>query len=275
MNSSRPDTMRQRIGVWFGQGVGAFLILIVCLFLSLPLIALLLRVTPELLATHIPNETVQKALWLSITTAIISMAIVILIGTPTAYFHSRSCYPGKSFVDTLIDLPLVLPPAVAGLALLLLFGRTGLLGKYLNVIGIDIAFTTVAVILAQIFVASPFYIRQAKALFEQLDPAYEETAKTLGSSSLRTFLFIILPLCATGLTSGAIMTFARALGEFGATIMFAGNLPGITQTMPLAIYAAMQGDFDVAITISVLLVAISLAIMLTVKLLSEKWRYNV
>ena len=142
-------------------------------------------------------------------------------------------------------------------------------------IGIDISFTTVAVILAQIFVASPFYIRQAKALFEQLDPAYEETAKTLGSSSLRTFLFIILPLCATGLTSGAIMTFARALGEFGATIMFAGNLPGITQTMPLAIYAAMQGDFDVAITISVMLVVISLAIMLTVKLLTEKWRYNV
>jgi len=267
--------MRQTIEIWFGRGVGAFLILIVCLFLSLPLIALLLRVTPELLVTYIPNETVQKALWLSITTSIISMAIVILIGTPAAYFHSRTCYLGKSFVDTLIDLPLVLPPAVAGLALLLLFGRTGLLGKYLNMIGIDIAFTTIAVILAQIFVASPFYIRQAKALFEQLDPAYEETAKTLGSSSLRTFLFIILPLCATGLTSGAIMTFARALGEFGATIMFAGNLPGITQTMPLAIYAAMQGDFDVAITISVLLVAISLTIMLTVRLLTEKWRYNV
>jgi len=273
--NNRPDAMRQTIVMWFGRGVGAFLILIVCLFLSLPLIALLLRVTPELLVTYIPNETVQKALWLSITTSIISMIIVILIGTPAAYFHSRSCYPGKSFVDTLIDLPLVLPPAVAGLALLLLFGRTGLLGKYLNVIGIDTAFTTIAVVLAQIFVASPFYIRQAKALFEQLDPAYEETAKTLGSSSLRTFLFIILPLCATGLTSGAIMTFARALGEFGATIMFAGNLPGITQTMPLAIYAAMQGDFDVAITISVMLVVISLAIMLTVKLLTEKWRYNV
>jgi len=273
--NNRPDVMRQTIEIWFGRGVGAFLILIVCLFLSLPLIALLLRVTPELLVTYIPNETVQKALWLSITTSIISMAIVILIGTPAAYFHSRTCYLGKSFVDTLIDLPLVLPPAVAGLALLLLFGRTGLLGKYLNMIGIDIAFTTIAVILAQIFVASPFYIRQAKALFEQLDPAYEETAKTLGSSSLRTFLFIILPLCATGLTSGAIMTFARALGEFGATIMFAGNLPGITQTMPLAIYAAMQGDFDVAITISVLLVAISLTIMLTVRLLTEKWRYNV
>jgi molybdate transport system permease protein len=273
--NSRPDAMRQTIGIWFGKGFGAVLILIVCLFLSLPLVALLLRVTPDLLATYIPNETVQKALWLSIATSTITTAIVIIIGTPAAYFHSRSHYLGKFFVDTLIDLPLVLPPAVAGLALLLLFGRTGLLGRYLNVLGIDIAFTTVAVVLAQIFVASPFYIRQAKALFEQLDPAYEETAKTLGSSSLRTFLFIILPLCATGLTSGAIMTFARALGEFGATIMFAGNLPGVTQTMPLAIYAAMQGDFDVAITISVLLVAISLTIMLTVKLLTEKWRYNV
>ena len=266
---------KQYIRTLATTGIAATLLLIVSLFLTLPLLALVLRITPDLLMTYIPNETVQKAIWLSLMTSAITTMIVILIGTPAAYFHSRTEYPGKTLVDTLIDLPLVLPPAVAGLALLLLFGRTGVLGKYLSFIGIDVAFTTLAVIIAQIFVSSPFYIRQAKALFEQLDPAYEETARTLGSSSLRTFLSIILPLTAGGLISGAIMTFARALGEFGATIMFAGNLPGVTQTMPLAIYAAMQGDFEVAITLSILLVVISLTIMLSVKRFTRKWRYDV
>jgi molybdate transport system permease protein len=146
----------------------------------------------------------------------------------------------------------------------------GLIGKYLDMIGIEIAFTTVAVIMAQVFVASPFYLRQAKGLFEQLDPAYEQTARTLGASPLRILATIVLPLTAGGLISGAIMTFARALGEFGATIMVAGNLPGVTQTMPLAIYTAMQGDFDIAITISILLVLISLGIMAAISIVTKK-----
>ena len=145
-------------------------------------------------------------------------------------------------VDTLIDLPLVLPPAVAGVALLVLYGRVGILGRYLNMFGISIAFTTLAVIMAQIFVASPFYLRQAKSLFEQLDPAYEQTARTLGASSVRTLVQVTIPMTATGLVSGAVMTFGRALGEFGATIIFAGNLPGVTQTMPLAVYVGMEGS---------------------------------
>ncbi|MDK2974249.1 MAG: molybdate transport system permease protein [Methanofollis sp.] len=269
------DEKRQKFRARAAKGIAATLVLIVCLYLTLPLVALVLRVTPELLMTYLPNETVQKALWLSLLTSGIATVTVIAIGTPAAYFHSRTAYPGKTLVDTFIDLPLVLPPAVAGFSLLLLFGRTGLLGTYLHIIGIDVAFTTLAVVMAQIFVSSPFYLRQAKALFEQLDPAYEETARTLGSSSFRTFISIILPLTASGLISGAIMTFARALGEFGATIMFAGNLPGVTQTMPLAIYAAMQGNFDVAIAISVLLVAISLAIMLAVRLLTRNRKYDV
>jgi molybdate transport system permease protein len=164
----------------------------------------------------------------------------------------------------------VLPPAVAGLALLLLYGRTGLIGGYLNMLGVTIAFTTLAVIMAQVFVASPFYLRQAKSLFEQLDPAYEKTARTLGASPLRIFFVIILPLTAGGLVSGAVMTFARALGEFGATIMFAGNLPGMTQTMPLAVYGAMQGDFNIGITIAILLVIISFVIMIAVRILSRR-----
>jgi molybdate transport system permease protein len=146
----------------------------------------------------------------------------------------------------------------------------GLLGRYLDLAGIDIAFTIVAVILAQIFVASPFYIRQAKALFEQLDPVYEQTARSLGASPLRVFGTIVIPLTVRGLVSGMVMTFARALGEFGATIMVAGNLPGITQTMPLAIYSAMQGDFNIAITISILLVLISFGIMAVISIITRK-----
>jgi molybdate transport system permease protein len=137
-------------------------------------------------------------------------------------------------------------------------------------LGISVAFTTVAVIMAQIFVASPFYLRQAKSLFEQLDPAYEQAARTLGASPLRIFTRIILPLTAGGLVSGAVMTFGRALGEFGATIMFAGNLPGVTQTMPLAVYIGMEGNFPVGLTISIILVLISFAIMITVRLLGTR-----
>ena len=137
-------------------------------------------------------------------------------------------------------------------------------------LGISIAFTTLAVVMAQIFVASPFYLRQAKSLFEQLDPAYERTARTLGASPLRTFATITIPLTASGLVSGAVMTFGRALGEFGATIMFAGNMPGVSQTMPLAVYVGMEGDFNMGLTISILLVIISFVIMIAVRLLARK-----
>ena len=173
-------------------------------------------------------------------------------------------------VDTLIDLPLVLPPAVAGLALLVLWGRAGVLGQYLSLFGISIAFTTLAVIMAQIFVASPFYLRQAKSLFDQLDPAYEMTARTLGASPARVFARVVVPLTAGGLVSGAVMTFGRALGEFGATIMFAGNMPGVSQTMPLAVYVNMAGDFHAGITIAILLVLISFAIIIAVRLLAKQ-----
>jgi molybdate transport system permease protein len=208
---------------------------------------------------------------LSLATSAVTVIVVIAVGTPAVFFHTRSRYPGKVLVDTIIDLPLVLPPAVAGVALLILYGRTGIIGGALSILGIDIAFTTLAVVMAQVFVASPFYLRQAKSLFEQLDPAYEATARMLGASPIRTFFTVILPLTAGGLISGAIMTFSRALGEFGATIMFAGNLPGVTQTMPLAIYAAMGGDFNVAITISIILVIMSFAIMGVTHLLSRRW----
>lgn len=246
------------------------LIAVVTLYLFLPVVALFFWTTPELFYTALQDPVVIQALILSLVTSGATLLIVMAIGTPAMFFHSRNQYPGKNIIDTIIDLPLVLPPAVAGVALLILWGRIGILGKYLNLIGIDIGFTTIAVIMAQIFVASPFYLRQAKSLFEQLDPSYEATARTLGASPLRTFTTITLPLTAAGLVSGIVMTFARALGEFGATIMFAGNLPGVTQTMPLAVYTAMQGDYNVAIAVSIILVIISVVIMLATRLLAKR-----
>ena len=248
----------------------AVLVASVTLYLALPVAALFFRTTPELFISSLFDPAVKSALWLSLFTSVISLGIVILVGTPFAYVHCRNTYPGKMIVDTLIDLPLVLPPAVAGMALLVLYGRVGLIGKYLNMFGITLAFTTVAVIMAQIFVASPFYLRQAKSLFEQLDPSYEQTAQTLGASPIRVFATITLPLTASGLVSGAVMTFGRALGEFGATIMFAGNLPGVTQTMPLTVYVGLQGNFNVGLTVSILLVIISFTIMIAVRFLASR-----
>jgi molybdate transport system permease protein len=262
----QPDISRRTLLV-----IGAaILIILVTLYFALPIVALFFQITPERFFSSLWDPQTQSALRLSLVTSIISLAVVILVGTPFVYVHSRTTYPGKMIVDTLIDLPLVLPPAVAGVALLVLYGRVGFIGRYLNLFGITLAFTTVAVIMAQIFVASPFYLRQAKSLFEQLDPAYEHTARTLGASPLRIFATITIPLTASGLVSGAVMTFGRALGEFGATIMFAGNLPGVTQTMPLAVYVGMEGSFVDGITISILLVLISFAIMIAVRILASR-----
>jgi molybdate transport system permease protein len=266
MTASPAKNRITRVLACTGAGI---LIAAVTLYLLLPIIALFFRTTPDLFVASLADPEVISALTLSLMTSVISLAIVILVGTPFAYIHCRNQYPGKMVVDTIIDLPLVLPPAVAGLALLVLYGRAGLVGKYAALLGVPIAFTTIAVIMAQIFVASPFYLRQAKSLFDQLDPAYELTARTLGASPARVFMQVVIPLTAGGLVSGAVMTFGRALGEFGATIMFAGNLPGVTQTMPLAVYVNMAGDFNAGLTISILLVLISFAIMIAVRLLAR------
>ncbi len=168
-----------------------------------------------------------------------------------------------------------MPPAVAGIALLMAFGRMGIVGQYINAFGISIAFTTLAVIIAQVFVSSPFYIRQAKTSFEDVDLAFENAARTLGSSRVYTFILITLPIAMNGLISGAVMAFARSLGEFGATMMFAGNFQGRTQTMPLAIYSAMQGDLDVSLCIAIILVAISFVVIVLVKILTQRVYKNV
>jgi molybdate transport system permease protein len=247
-----------------------FIVLITILFFTLPLISLVLRLTPEEFVAAILKPEVESAIFLSLITAAASTMIVVIIGTPLAYLNARVPYHGRDFVETLLDLPIVLPPSVAGLSLLVLFGRRGLIGSYFNSIGITIIFTTFAVVLAQVFVAGPLYIRQAKTAFAMVDQSYESASRTLGASQLTTFIRITIPLAWTGLVSGVILGFARAIGEFGATIMVAGNLPGKTQTMPLAIYGFMQNDLSASISLSLVLIAISCVILITIRVLAGR-----
>lgn len=248
----------------------SLIILITILFFTLPLLALLLRISPEEFITAILQPDVKNAILLSLITAGTSTVIIVLFGTPLAYLNARVPYHGRDFVETLLDLPIVLPPSVAGLALLILFGRRGLIGAYLNDLGITIIFTIFAVVLAQVFVAGPLYIRQAKTAFAMVDQTYESAARTLGAPPLTTFMRITIPLAWTGLVSGVILSFARAIGEFGATIMVAGNLPGKTQTMPLAIYGLMQSDLTASIALSLVLIGISCIILVTIRVLAGR-----
>ena len=199
------------------------------------------------------------------------MLLIIGFGTPTAYWVATRASRFRDLVVTLIELPLVLPPAVAGIGLLVAFGRAGLLGGTFDALGIDVAFTKLAVVLAVTFVASPFYVRTAVSAFESIDPALPAAGRTLGAGPARVFFRVALPLASGGLGAGAALAFARGIGEFGATIMFAGSLQGVTQTLSLAIYEQFDIDFDVALAISAVLVLISALTLLSVKLLT-RWR---
>ncbi|MBA3946790.1 MAG: molybdate ABC transporter permease subunit [Herpetosiphonaceae bacterium] len=235
------------------------------LFLVVPLLALVLRVAPAALLAHLVDRTVAQAIGLSISTTLTSTLLTLVTGTPVAYLLARRRFRGHGALDTLLDLPMVLPPAVAGIALLIAFGRQGLLGRYLKDAGIEIAFTGVAVVLAQTFVAAPFYVKAAATGFSGIERELELAAAIDGAGPLRIFQAITLPLAWPVLLGGLVMTWARALGEFGATIIFAGNFPGRTQTMPLAIYIGFELDFDVALTLAVLLLASSFAVLFVVK----------
>jgi len=237
-------------------------------FIGLAIVSLFFRISLNGFLQSLTTEVVVEAIKLSILTSFSSLIIVIVLGTPIAYINARHRYLGKQLVDTLIDLPVVLPPAVAGLGLLMAFGRRGLIGQYLSAFGFDIAFTTLAVIMAQVFVSSPFYIRQAKTSFEDVNSEFEAAARTLGATPLSVFFRITVPIAMNGLVSGAIMAWARALGEFGATIMFAGNFQGRTQTMPLAIYSALESNLDAAISLAIILVTVSFIIIAIIKSLT-------
>jgi molybdate transport system permease protein len=239
------------------------------LFLTLPLVALVLRAIPLGFDAWLSKATLD-ALQLSLTTATLATFIAFVVGTPVAYLLARENFRGKAVIDTLVDLPMVLPPSVAGIALLMAFGRRGLLGPALSSIGIELPFTIFAVILAETFVAAPFYVRSAKAGFGAVDRKLEQMSELLGVSPFRTFLRVTMPLAAPSLFGGLLMTWARALGEFGATIMFAGNFPGRTQTMPLAIYSGLESNLDSALALSVILVIVSFGILFLVRAISPK-----
>jgi molybdate transport system permease protein len=237
-------------------------------FLALPMLAIFVHVPPGRLIDQLSNPVVTDALIVSFKTTLIAQALVLLFGTPTAYLLASRRFPGRSLCVTLVELPLVLPPAVAGIGLLAAFGRFGLLGSSLRSVGITLPFTQSAVTIAVAFVASPLYVRQAIAAFEAIDPNLVAASRTLGVGPARTFFRVVLPLARGGLAAGEALAFARGLGEFGATIMFAGSLQKVTQTLPLAIYAEFEVNFDVTLAISALLVLISAALLISLKLAS-------
>jgi molybdate transport system permease protein len=252
---------------WGGVGL---LSLPLFLFFVIPIAALLLRTSgADLLASLLRPEALQ-AIWLSLRTTVATVLLTLVFGTPLAYLLARQKFPGWRAVDTLVELPTVLPPAVAGVALLVAFGRQGLVGGWLAAAGVPLAFTTAAVVLAQLFVAGPLYVKTMAVGLASADPELEQAAAIDGASRWQAFRYISAPLAYPAAVSGAALTWARALGEFGATILFAGNFPGRTQTMPLAIYIGFETDFNVALTLSALLIGVSFAVLVFVKLLLQR-----
>jgi molybdate transport system permease protein len=234
-------------------------------FLLLPLLALLLRIPLAQLLANLANREVSQAISLSMITTALTVLLTLIFGTPVAYLLARRRFRGHTALDTLIDLPMVLPPSVAGIALLVAFGRRGLFGQYLSIIGIELPFTASAVVLAQLFVAAPFYIKAAATGFAGVDRELEQAAALDGASPGQVFRYVTGPLAWASLFGGAVMTWARALGEFGATIIFAGNFVGRTQTMPLAIYQGFEQELNVALTLSVILLAVSFGVLFIVR----------
>jgi molybdate transport system permease protein len=235
-------------------------------FVVVPVVAIFTRVPPGDLAHALGQNVTRDALLVSLKTSAIAHVAVLLIGTPAAWALARKRFVGRGLVLALVELPLVLPPAVAGIALLATFGRAGLLGDELDALGVQIPFTQAAVVLAVAFVESPFYLRGAIASFEAVDSSLLDAARTLGASPARVFARIGLPLAAGGLGAASALALARGLGEFGATIIFAGSLQGVTQTLPLAIYAQFEQDFDTALAISALFIVVGAILLVTLKL---------
>ena len=239
-------------------------------FISLPILSLVIWTVSEDSWRAMASPVALDALLLSIKTTSISMAIIITLGTPAAYVLARADFPGKKIVETLVDIPAVLPPSAAGIALLLTFGRFGLVGQYLSVFGITLSFTTVAVVIAEVFVAGHFYVRQAAVGFAGVRRDVEEAALVDGAGRLSAFTKVTVPLTFPALIAGAMMAWARALGEFGATIVFAGSFRGVTQTVPLAIFAEFQGNIDAAVALSVLVLGFAFVVILAVRYLTKK-----
>jgi molybdate transport system permease protein len=232
---------------------------------ALPLAALLLRsFSSDFLASAVSKQAFQ-ALSLSLISSSITTLIAIVLGTPLAYMLARSRSRRAAWLELILDLPIVLPPSVAGLALLIAFGRNGLFGPALSVFGISLPFTTAAVVLAQTFVAAPLYVRSARVGFSHVQVELTEAAHVEGANTWQLFYAVMIPIAGRVLASGAILTWTRALGEFGATILFAGNLEGVTQTMPMAIYLGFERNLNVAMALAVVLIAVSVALLAATK----------
>jgi molybdate transport system permease protein len=259
-------TAATRRGEWAARALAGVLAGLLLALLGLPVVSLVLRMSPGLLIDRLREPLVLQALRLSLITSLAATAAMVALGLPVAYLLAMREFRGKRALEALIDLPMVLPPTVAGVALLTAFGRNGLAGHALAAFGVTLPFTTLGVVVAQAFVAAPFFINAARAGFTEVDRKYLDAAATLRASPVRAFVTVLAPLAAPALLAGAATGWARALGEFGATITFAGNMPGVTQTMPLAVYLALQSDLDAAIALSVLLLLFSLAVLLTIRL---------
>ena len=258
----------------FGEGYSKWIFLlpssILLAFFALPLISLIYRsIAPDFFANALSKQAFQ-ALKLSLVTSSISALVAVLLGTPLAYLLARWKFRFKALLELILDLPIVLPPSVAGLALLIAFGRRGLIGTFLNDIGLSIPFTTTAVIMAQLFVAGPLFVRSARIGFAHVDKQLEESAYVEGANQWQLFYEVMIPIAIRALASGAILTWTRALGEFGATILFAGNLEGVTQTMPIAIYIGFERNLGVAMALSVVLILVSVILLMITKQLDKE-----
>jgi len=241
-------------------------------FIGLPLLAIFQRVPLSTLLGQLHSEAARDALHISVKTSVVALLFIVVIGTPVAHLLGTRKFRGRTVLVTLIELPLVLPPTVAGIGLFAAFGRTGLLGAQLEALGIRVPFTWVAVVMAQAFVSMPFFVRQASVAFGSVDAQLIAASRTLGASPTRSFFRVEVPLARQGLAAGAALAWARSLGEFGATALFAGSVQGTTQTLPLAIYAEFGGgSFETALAMSALLVVVSFAVLITTKLIL-RWR---
>ena len=257
---------------WFGGGSKWIFIIpstILLALFALPLAALVLRsINPDFFTNALSTQSL-KALSLSLVTSSVTMVIAAVFGTPLAYVLARWKFKYKASIELILDLPIVLPPSVAGLALLIAFGRNGYFGPALNLLGVSLPFTVAAVVMAQTFVAAPLYVRSARIGFSELDRQLIEAAHVEGASQWQLFNEVMVPLTGRVLASGAILTWTRALGEFGATILFAGNLEGVTRTMPIAIYVGFEQNLGVALVLSVVLIFVSILVLTATKKLEK------
>lgn len=271
MTPPEPRARRAReIGSPGARAVPALLSMPLLLLLTVPVALLVARTTPRAVIAELRNPETLSAIGLSLTTSTAALVAAAAFGTPLAYWLTRTRSRVAPLVETIVDLPTVLPPSVAGVALLLALGRNGIVGGWLEAAGIGLAFTPAAVVVAQIFVASPYFVRAARAGFASVDPDLREAATIDGASGWSLIRRVLAPQAAPSLFAGAAMCWSRAIGEFGATIIFAGNLPGRTQTMPLAVYIGFENGLDRALVLSTVLIALSLVVLLAVRLLG--WR---